>query len=86
MSGRDLYSLEPSHLAPYKEELLRVSKGVVTPKDARKLLPATSAAYLQDPTSYIELDDVERAALEVLGAASPRDCPGVHPIPSLTRW
>lgn len=46
LAGRDLYSCEPIHIAPFSEDLLRVTKGDVQPKDARGLLPAGAGRYL----------------------------------------
>lgn len=37
--GRDMYSCGPVHIAQFDEDLLRVTKGDVFPKDARLRLP-----------------------------------------------
>ena len=46
MKGKDLYTQEPQHLAPFRAELLRVAKRRLDPKPVARLLPEHAAWYV----------------------------------------
>ena len=69
LACRDLYSQEPKNLTLYDPDKLKVLRGRVTPKDARRLLPPGTATMLHNFEEFIERDARDPGALDADAAA-----------------
>eukprot|EP00973_Karenia_brevis_P015789 2161587-Karenia_brevis.AAC.1 len=62
MASRSLYGQEPSHIAPFDFDLLKVARGKVKPRQPHHLLPPEARGILSHYSNCIEKNSVELAA------------------------